>query len=952
MPINLADLTFEQRLRLAEADALATIEMQKGRGVQVSTKKDWIPHKPTERQKLFLDLDCKEAFYGGAAGGGKALAVDTPIATPFGWSTMGELTVGAQVIGDDGKPCSVVAVSPIHCEKTYQVTFSDGSQIVAGGSHKWRTSTLQERTHLLRATPEFRAQRRAGRPTRSKGKRPDVAEKNKYKSEPEALPLWGIRTTLEIHKTLKVRGRINHSVEVAPPLVLPEVDLPIDPYVLGAWLGDGSSAAGAIAGLDEEIFEQVANGGYVVTRHANRYSRGIIGLRPQLRVLGVLGNKHIPVCYLRSSAPQRLALLQGVMDTDGSCDLRGQCEITLTRKELAEDVHELILSLGAKCAFREGEAKLNGRYISPRYRLKFIMPAPAFRLPRKLVRQKRAGFRGTHNRRYIVSIELIDSVPLKCIQVDSPSHLYLAGRQMIPTHNSDAVLMAALQYVHIPNYAAIIFRRSYTDLTLPEALMSRAREWLTGKAQWIDKEKTWRFPSGATLTFGYLETENDKYRYQGSAYQFVGFDELTQFTETQYTYLFSRLRRLSESSIPIRMRAASNPGGVGARWVQERFVPDDFTPEMAESAVVFWTESINADNKAVRRAFIPARLDDNPHLDRAEYVESLNELDAVTREQLLKGDWQIRERGNVYPMWEDGLNGRHVITWSQFERVFGVRHIPTHWLGAHGHDPGFDPDPRAAVWNFVAGANSQLAGDVFCVRELYANRMTVDDFAAEVKRLEAPLSEAHRIRVRVIGHEASSEQATLSQKHKLSYTKVRPDANGGIAQMRHYLRITDFDKPHPFKPHIASCQNSLCQGCLMGRPHFYVVVEDRGLTNSRTEKDMVNFRAEMAAYRYIDASPSALRGSPKVVPYDFFNHLMDAQRNIAVKWFANTAALKDEERIEAKMQIGVRKVDIPEIKTKEDRDRAVQSNEFWTRHFKAEQDKEKSKSLRRVVFRK
>lgn len=455
---------------------------------------------------------------------------------------------------------------------------------------------------------------------------------------------------------------------------------------------------------------------------------------------------------------------------------------------------------------------------------------------------------------------------------------------------SDALLIAALEYVHVKGYAAILFRRTYADLALPKALMSRAKEWLTNTpAKWRDVDKTWQFPSGATLTFGYLETDADRYRYQSAEFQFIGFDELTQFSESQYTYLFSRLRRLAGVEIPLRMRAASNPGGMGARWVQERFVPEDFTPEMADDPVVFWKEGINADGETVRRAFVPARIQDNPSLDRVEYEESLNELDAVTREQLLKGDWQIRERGNVYPAWEDGVSGRHVITWSQFAKVYGVRHIPTHWLGAHGHDPGFDPDPRAGVWNFVAGQNGPLAGDVFCVRELYANKMTVDDFADEVKRQESRLAEAPRIQVRVIGHEASSEQATLAQKHKLNYVKVKPDANGGIAQMRHYLRITNTNKSHPFKP------------WLKGRPHFYVVIEDDQMVNPKNEKGMVNFRAEMSAYKYIDASPSLKRGMPKVVPYDFFNHLMDAQRNVAVRWFARSAELTEKERVESKV---------------------------------------------------
>jgi len=192
---------------------------------------------------------------------------------------------------------------------------------------------------------------------------------------------------------------------------------------------------------------------------------------------------------------------------------------------------------------------------------------------------------------------------------------------------SDALLMGALEYVDQPGYAALILRRTFADLALPDAIMSRAEQWLIGtKARWNQQEKTWTFPSGATLTFGYLEHEKDKYRYQGSAFQFIGFDELTQFTETQYTYLFSRLRRLQGSIVPLRMRSASNPGGEGHEWVKSRFVLSD-NPE---------------------RKFIPAKLTDNPSLDQEDYIQSLSELDPVTLAQLLSGDWDVLPQGPVF----------------------------------------------------------------------------------------------------------------------------------------------------------------------------------------------------------------------------------------------------------------------------------------------------------------
>lgn len=190
--------------------------------------------------------------------------------------------------------------------------------------------------------------------------------------------------------------------------------------------------------------------------------------------------------------------------------------------------------------------------------------------------------------------------------------------------------MGALQYVNVNGYAALLLRRTYADLALPGALMDRAKDWLMphiDKLRWSEKDKTWHFPSGATITFGYLETENDKYRYQGSEFQFVGFDETTQFSETQYQYLFSRLRKPKWLQVPLRMRGASNPGGLGHEWVRQRFL---------------------IEGKKHGRIFIPARLADNPHLDEEQYRMSLAQLDPLTRAQLEHGDWEVRPDGKKF----------------------------------------------------------------------------------------------------------------------------------------------------------------------------------------------------------------------------------------------------------------------------------------------------------------
>ncbi|MEQ8716694.1 MAG: phage terminase large subunit [Acidimicrobiales bacterium] len=198
---------------------------------------------------------------------------------------------------------------------------------------------------------------------------------------------------------------------------------------------------------------------------------------------------------------------------------------------------------------------------------------------------------------------------------------------------SVALLMGALQYVDTPGYSALVIRRQLTHQSLPGGLLDLAHQWLSGRARWDSDTATWTFPTGATLTFGYLESDRSRDRYQGMQWQYIAFDELTQFPEHHYRYLFSRLRRPSQAPgglerVPLRMRAASNPGGEGHDWVKHRFITND-----------------GADP---RRRFYPARLDDNPHLDPHSYRETLMCLDSHNRAQLLHGDWDSTPNGRLF----------------------------------------------------------------------------------------------------------------------------------------------------------------------------------------------------------------------------------------------------------------------------------------------------------------
>jgi len=349
---------------------------------------------------------------------GKALALDTPVPTPFGWRTMGEIEPGDLVFDETGAPTVVVAATaPMLDRPCREVMFSDGTRVVADASHQWVTIDKNGR--------------RYGRAHAA------------------------IRTTDEIAHSLRVNGEMNHHVPLAGPVQYPSrLDLPIEPYAFGAWLGDGTTTKAEITSVDPEILEQISGDGFTVRPMSyapHLYRIGGVGhtrdeatgrcarngsLSSRLRTMGEMGGKFVPRPYLEAGIGQRLALLQGLMDTDGFVDdVAGRCEFTSINEGLADAVVELAAGLGFRPIKSTGRATLNGVDHGPKYRVKFTPDRPVFRLPRKLARQKPADAR-YHRFRAIDVVMDIPSVPVRCIQVAAPSGMFLATKSFIPTHNS------------------------------------------------------------------------------------------------------------------------------------------------------------------------------------------------------------------------------------------------------------------------------------------------------------------------------------------------------------------------------------------------------------------------------------------------------------------------------------------------------------------------------------
>src|SRR3954452_14720021 len=420
-------------------------------------------------------------------GVGKALALDTPLATPKGWTTMGAVAVGDQVIGADGRPTTVVAATEVMTGRPcYEVHFSDGSVIVADAQHQWLT--------------DDRASRKSAQ-----------AARTGYNGSRNQRMFAAVRTTEELARTVRCatkEARLNHSVTNAQPLDLPQADLPLPPYALGVWLGDGTSASAHFTSADPEIAAYIEAEGLVVERTSAELrwvmrlpAKAAVPARPcpmcgelfvprtsqvqtcgktcggrlrasggvgrsatcpdcggpsaglvqcaacraehgtvagLLRSLGVQGNKRIPTAYLRGSLAQRRALLAGLLDTDGTVAPSGVVQFAVTNQRLAEDTRELIASLGHRVRMTRKRVPGRTEASSTCFTLTFSTDEEVFRLERKKLLHKERGARTFTARgvRFVTAVKPIASVPVRCIEVAAADHLFLAGRSFIPTHNS------------------------------------------------------------------------------------------------------------------------------------------------------------------------------------------------------------------------------------------------------------------------------------------------------------------------------------------------------------------------------------------------------------------------------------------------------------------------------------------------------------------------------------
>jgi hypothetical protein len=342
---------------------------------------------------------------------GKALALDTPIPTPEGWTTIGDIKVGDQILSPDGNPVSVTfKTETMINHQCYKIFFDNGEEVVADADHLWEVNSSYWRTGKKVINTDEIYSRYLKKTNNKRGK--------------------GVEGSLYIDLSKAINGK--------------NQNLPIDPYLLGVWLGDGYSADGRIIAHKDDYEFYKTKLDIEHEREDNNCIRfKCRDLRKKLKENNLLKNKHIPQIYLRSSIDQRMELLRGLMDTDGSITKTQSFEFYQKNYEFILQVVELLSSLGIKS--RVSRKSINQCWY---YTVRFASKEKVFNLPRKLELINFNGKGRPQNKRhYIQKIEKVDSVPVACIQVDSDDHLFLCGRTFIPTHNTTTVVSYLLHYI-------------------------------------------------------------------------------------------------------------------------------------------------------------------------------------------------------------------------------------------------------------------------------------------------------------------------------------------------------------------------------------------------------------------------------------------------------------------------------------------------------------------------
>jgi len=711
---------------------------------------------PTPKQLAFLMYDGYEMFLGGSAGGGKAQCLTSAcnasilgynpedpkqmedfrmkcgqhVITPFGLKLIDDVQVGDAVVNPDGTTCNVIGVHPPTMPTCYKVEVIEGASCIVGEDHLWSV-------------------KRSGMRPRAKVKSPyhltdDMSCEQRFNTE--LVNRYRTVTTLELKRLFDLASAQKEKgtrpnwplIPLTEPVnfqLSPGKGTKAPPYLLGVWLGDGHCSNGQVGYTkpSKVILERMKDEAALLGDEIRTADDGIHhkfvgkGLLLSLESMHLdqckSHDKFIPTYYKFAPIEVRKQLLKGLMDSDGYADDDGAAYYTSTSERLINDICFLARSLGytttksykaePKYTYK-GETR-TGRpawtiYFSGRNRDQLFEH-------HELKSRRSSEIQHEGGRRVIRMVKMKHKLEARCITVSHSNGLYLTN-DFIVTHNSAGLVLSALQYCDVPGYSAILFRKTLGELKGADGIVSKIDSLLapfliSKEVKYVASEHAYYFKTTsydgtpgqpARLELGYIGVGNAKIRYQGSAFAFVGFDEVTHHHQTDYEYMFSRLRKpvcpihqmvngkpnyepdcglcRERSSIPLRVRSASNPGNIGHSWVRKRFkIEPHIPPEEAEKQGI----KIRWIGKDPERPYLPARLSDNPYLDQEGYLRGLSQLDPETRKQLEDGDWGDSSTTKFRRSWFNrySQNGNHYILGPDRENqagVFSAKEMRRIWL--------------------------------------------------------------------------------------------------------------------------------------------------------------------------------------------------------------------------------------------------------------------------------
>ncbi|WP_369380387.1 hypothetical protein [Streptomyces sp. cg36] len=480
---------------------------------------------------------------------GKALAVDTPVPTPDGWTVMGKLAAGDTVLDEQGRPTVVTVAHPMSVTDCWRVTFCDGTSLDASGDHEWTVLDRLTRRAMRRKHPDAPLTDWASweYPRRDRHGNPHGPAFAPMTVTTRQLAAAGVRH----------RREWRWAIPTTQPLELPSADLPVDPWCLGYWYGNGTKLAGAVTAHCEDadlVADRYRQAGHTVSTVVDRTDRcavrvNIRGLLPQLRRLGILGTRHVPVLYLRAHPAQRLALLQGLMDSDGSGmydrPRSSNVEWSTTDPELRDAFLDLAHGLGFRPHTIERRARLDGKDCGPYWRISFTPHLNPFMLPRKAAHWTSDPDQGARmfgrTVRGIKSITRLPDQPTRCITVANPTGLYLAGEAMIPTHNSSTVgALCAHRLLTDPGphgHGCLVLAVAPSQRTAIE-LVSKVRGYLRALEVPLEQDAATSLTIGAGINSRIVALPGTPTSARGwSAVSLVAIDEAAYVAEETYLAL-------------------------------------------------------------------------------------------------------------------------------------------------------------------------------------------------------------------------------------------------------------------------------------------------------------------------------------------------------------------------------------------------------------------------------